>query len=345
MIEIDGSFGEGGGQIVRSSLALSAVTQTPVRISNIRAGRSRPGLLRQHLTCLKAAAEITDAKVTGDALKSSVVTFDPGEIKSGDYQFAISSAGSTSLVAQTVLPALMSPTGDSTVSITGGTHNAWAPPFDFLGNTFLPQLEKMGPKVSADLLRYGFHPAGGGKIQLKIQPSEQLRGLNLVTRSDLTGKRVTAVVSQIGKSVAKRECETIRRKSGWDAEDFEIIEVPDSLGPGNVVMITLQSPEVTEVVTGYGKQGVRAEHIARGVLKEARAYIGASVPVGEYLADQLLLPMGLAAAQGQSSRFRTAALSLHTTTHISLLERFLPIEIHCEPFENDTMQISVRPKS
>lgn len=343
MVEIDGSFGEGGGQIVRSSLALSAVTGTPIRITNIRAGRKRSGLLRQHLTCVRAAAEVSGASVEGDQLGSKLVTFEPGAIKAGSYRFQISTAGSAALVAQTVLPALMLAEGSSNVVFTGGTHNPLSPPFEFLQKTFLPQLSKMGPKVESKLCSFGFFPAGGGEFRLGITPVEKLKGLVIVERGELTAKRVTAVVSQIDASVATRECETIRRRTGWDAKAFQTINVQNPVGPGNVVLVELESEQVTEVVIGYGRPGLRAEQVARGVVRAARGYISAEVPVGEYLADQLLLPMGLAAAEGEVSRFRTVKPSLHTTTHVQLLKMFLPIEIDMEKTARGHFLITVRP--
>ncbi|MCL4110278.1 UNVERIFIED_CONTAM: hypothetical protein GTU68_038634, partial [Idotea baltica] len=344
VIEIDGSFGEGGGQIVRSSLALACVAKTPIRITNIRAGRKRSGLLRQHLTCLRAAAEISGAAVTGDQLGSTTATFEPGTIQSGCYRFSISTAGSAALVAQTVLPALMLAEGSSDVTFTGGTHNPLSPPFEFLQKTFLPQLSRMGPAVEAELLSYGFFPAGGGEFRLKIDPVAKLKNLQLTERANFTAKRVTAIVSQLSPSVAERECETIRRRTGWDAKSFRTIEVAKPVGLGNVVLIELETPQITEVIIGYGKAGLRAEQVARSVVRDARSYIASEVPVGEYLADQLLLPMGLSAAHGETSQFRTVQPSLHTTTHVELLKTFLPIEIDIKEDVKDQFLITVRPR-
>ena len=158
---IDGSQGEGGGQILRSTLALSMCTGTPVRIENIRAGRRKPGLLRQHLACVRASKEITNAKVIGDELGSSAVEFRPGEIKAGTYEFAIGSAGSTSLVFQTVLPALLMADKQSVVSFSGGTHNDLAPSFDFIQHCFIPALASINLDIKAELNAYGFMPIGG----------------------------------------------------------------------------------------------------------------------------------------------------------------------------------------
>lgn len=330
MIEIDGSQGEGGGQIIRSSLSLSSVTGQPIRLSNIRAGRKKPGLLRQHLTAVKAAQEVCGSEVEGAELGSSCLTFQPQAVRSGDYEFRIGSAGSATLVAQTVLPALMLADGPSTLAVEGGTHNEWAPPFDFLQRCFLPQLAKAGPRVEAELEAYGFYPAGGGRLRLQITPQKQLRGFHLLDAAGKWEPRVTAVVCGIPVTVGERECDTIRRKSNWSRSCFEVREVEHPIGAGNVVMIELASPAVTEIFTGFGRVGVKGEHIARGVLRQARAHMAAQVPVGEYLADQLVLPMGLAASQGQASSFRTGPLSMHSQTHLDVLKTFLDISVEVE---------------
>ncbi len=195
--------------------------------------------------------------------------------------------------------------------IEGGTHNAWAPSFDFLSRVFLPQLAKAGPRVSTELESYGFYPAGGGNFRMQISPCSELQGFELTQRLDKPQPRVTAIVSNIPASVGERECSTIRRKTNWREDCCDVIEVERPTGPGNVVMIELVSPQVTELFTGFGKLGLKAEHVARGVLREARSYLARAVPVGEHLADQLLLPMGIAASQGQKSAFRTGPLSMH----------------------------------
>ena len=170
-IIIDGSEGEGGGQVLRTSLSLSAITDKPVRIENVRGKRKKPGLFRQHLTAFKAAAEICDARVEGAELKSSEIAFHPGKIKGGEYRFDIGTAGATNLVAQTVLPILTHADTKSTVTITGGTHNQWAPTFDFLNQAFLPQFRKMGGRATAEIHAYGFYPAGGGSVTLHVKPT------------------------------------------------------------------------------------------------------------------------------------------------------------------------------
>ncbi|GAA5505085.1 RNA 3'-terminal phosphate cyclase [Novipirellula caenicola] len=345
MIEIDGSQGEGGGQILRSSLALAAVTKQPIRLVHIRAGRRKPGLMRQHLTSLRAAGEVCGAAIEGDSIGSQAVTFEPGEARGGEFDFKVGTAGSAVLVAQTVLPALMLADHPSRVTFEGGTHNPAAPPLDFFRDSFLPQLNKMGVASELETEAYGFYPAGGGKFQLTLTPQSTLRGLTLTECDEKASPRVTAIVSAIPKSVGQRECDTIRRKTNWNRDCFHVHEVAQPRGPGNVVIIQWSGPSVTETFTGFGKVGVKAEHIARGVLRQTRLHLARSVPVGEHLADQLMLPMGLAASQGQSSAFRSGPLSLHSKTHLDVLKIFLDIKIDVqEDVESGSVTVRFGPQ-
>ncbi len=329
MLTIDGSQGEGGGQIVRSSLALSLVTGKSVTIERVRAGRKKPGLRRQHLTAVQAARKISRAKVDGAEIGSSRLVFKPGKVKAGDYQFRITTAGSTTLVLQTILPALMIADDVSTIALEGGTHNPYAPPYDFLAKAFLPLIARMGPQVETELERPGFFPAGGGRFTVAVCPSPELGRLELMERGPLTARRVRAVVANLPRHIAERECSTIAATTGWDDSCFEVQDVADSRGPGNVVMIELDSPSVTELFTGFGQRGVRAETVASRVADAAKRYVNAEVPVGEYLADQLMLPLGIGASQGSGGgTFRTLAPSLHSTTHAEVLKAFLGVKIH-----------------
>ena len=328
---IDGSFGEGGGQIVRSSLALSLVTGRPCVIENIRAGRKKPGLMRQHLTAVRAAAEVGGAEVEGAEIRSTWLRFTPGQVRAGRYEFSVGTAGSTTLVLQTILPALLIADGRSQLTLEGGTHNPFAPPFDFLAKTYLPLINRMGPTVEATLERPGFYPAGGGCITVDIRPAKQLTGLELTQRGPITARRVRAMVANLPRHIAERECSTIAQRSGWDRSCFEVEEIGGSPGPGNAVMIELESEQLTEVFTGFGQRGVKAERVAAGAWKAAQRYLAADVPVGEHLADQLLLPFGLAAHLGSGGgAFRTLALSPHATTHVEVLRRFMDLCVELE---------------
>jgi RNA 3'-terminal phosphate cyclase (ATP) len=332
MIEIDGSGGEGGGQILRTSLGLSLATGKPFSIRRIRAGRKKPGLLRQHLAAVRAAAEVSRGEVDGDELGSRELTFRPGEVRPGEYRFAVGSAGSATLVLQTVLPGLMIAGGPSQVVLEGGTHNPFAPPFDFLQKAFLPILERIGPRVAAGLDRAGFYPAGGGRISVGIRPAAKLRKLDLVERGSVVRRSASAIVSKLPLHIAQREVDTIRRKMPLADDCIEACQI-DSPGPGNVVLIEIESRHVTEVFTGFGEKGLPAEKVAARVVREAKRYEKAGVPVGEHLADQLLVPLAMA-----GGRFRTLAPSAHATTNVETIERFLDVRIRIVEVEPEVYE-------
>ncbi|MEE8451935.1 MAG: RNA 3'-terminal phosphate cyclase [Thermoguttaceae bacterium] len=344
MITIDGSHGEGGGQIVRSSLALSLLTGRPFAIDNIRAGRKKPGLMRQHLTAAEAAAQIGRAEIEGAAIGSRRLVFRPGEVTPGDYYFSVGTAGSTTLVLQTVLPALMVARGPSNLTLEGGTHNPFAPPFDFLTKSYLPLIARMGPEIAVTLQRPGFYPAGGGRLEVQISPVDSLGPLELTERGEILSQRVRALVANLPRHIAQRECDTIAKKTGWNESCFCVEEIEGSHGPGNVVMIELESADVTEVCTGFGRIGVRAEQVASSVLRDARKYLGADVPVGGYLTDQLMLPLGIGAWQGTGGgTFRAMDFSLHAKTHAEIIERFLDIHVNATQQGPDDWQVQILP--
>lgn len=321
MIIIDGSTGEGGGQILRSALALSLVTGQSFRVEKIRAGRQKPGLLRQHLTAVNAAAQIGSATVAGASLGSQTLTFEPGKIIPGDYTFAVGTAGSATLVLQTVLPALLTGSKPSRLVLEGGTHNPFAPPFDFLQKTFLPVINRMGPRVSATLERYGFYPAGGGRFSVVIEPAARLAPIELTERGIVKRRLARAVYSAIPRNIAERELMVIAEKMGWADESLQAESVANSVCPGNVLLVELESDGLTEVFTGFGERGVLAERVAGKVVDELREYLVSNAPVGEHLADQLLLPMALAGG----GSFRTLKISRHAQTNIEIIGKFLPV--------------------
>lgn len=338
MINIDGSFGEGGGQILRTSLALSLVTGKPFTISKIRAGRKNPGLLRQHLTAVNAAAKVGQAEVTGAAIGATKITFVPNKITPGDYHFAVGTAGSATLVLQTVLPALLQASAPSQLILEGGTHNPMAPPYDFLVKSFLPLINRMGVKVSTELLRPGFYPAGGGHFTVQVEPTQKLTGWELTSRGEILSRRARALVACLPPDIAKRELQLIAKMLSWDESCLTTEVIKDSRGPGNVVFIELASEHVTEVFTGFGEKGVRAEAIADHVVKEARYYLAHNVPVGEHLADQLLVPLALA---GEGA-FMTFGLSRHATTNIEIIKKFLEVEITTSQVAKSSLLVTIK---
>jgi RNA 3'-terminal phosphate cyclase (ATP) len=323
MITIDGSIGEGGGQILRTALGLSMVTGQPFRIENIRAGREKPGLLRQHLTAVNAATAISSANVEGNAISSRELSFSPGTVKAGEYTFSIGSAGSTTLVLQTILPALLTADTSSTITLEGGTHNPFAPPIDFLEKAFLPLVARMGPRVSVNLERAGFYPAGGGRVVVHIEPAPKLLPLHIPECGEIQRRTAKAIVAALPGEIAKRELAKVEHMLNWTGEQLQIRQLPNEQGPGNLLMLEIESEHITEVFTGFGMRGVSAEAVAEQAVQQARRYLAANVPVGECLADQLLVPVALAG----SGSFHTLAPSRHTNTNVEVIARFLPVRM------------------
>lgn len=323
---IDGAAGEGGGQVLRSSLALSMITGRPFRIENIRSLRKKPGLRRQHLTAVLAAREVSGAEVRGAELGATGLTFVPGTVRGGDFAFDVGTAGSTTLVLQTVLPALALAPSPSRLTLEGGTHNPQAPPFDFLARAYLPLLARMGPRVEATLERPGFYPAGGGKIAVDIEPAARLEGIHLLERGRIRRCGARAIVARLPRHIAEREVKTIASRTGWRRDAFSIEEIADSAGPGNVVLIEVECEHVTEVFTAFGAIRVPAEKVATRAFRAFQRYRKAGVAVGVNLADQLI---PLLAVAGEGS-FETLPLTRHATTQIDLVERFLDVRVEVE---------------
>lgn len=321
MITIDGSMGEGGGQVLRTALALSLVTAQPFLIERIRAGRAKPGLARQHLTCVEAAVAVGQARVEGAELGSQRLVFKPVSVRAGDYRFAIGTAGSTTLVLQTVLPALLRAGAPSKVMLSGGTHNPLAPPFEFLQLAFAPALRAMGASLDLELVRYGFAPAGGGAIGAEIRPS-RLQPVTLLERKPAGLPRARALLAQLSPHIGERELAIVRQRLALPAAQTRV-ETVASHGPGNMLLLEFPGQPCSEVIGVPGERGISAEQVAEAACAQASAFLAADVPVGEHLADQL--PPLMAIAGGGA--FRTLEPSPHTRTNAQVIERFLPVRI------------------
>jgi len=326
LIVIDGSRGEGGGQVLRTSLALSLITGSPFRIDNIRAKRKSPGLLRQHLTAVNAAAEVGGASVDGASIGSTSLTFVPQSIRAGAYAFAIGTAGSTMLVLQTILLPLALAGDESTIEIEGGTHNPAAPPFDFLQLAFLPLLRRMGADVELELVRPGFYPAGGGKIRARIAPAKKLARLELASRGAIVSRCARAVVANLTYAIAQREVQAVAQELGWGEECLQAHTLTGSIGPGNAISVIVESEHVTDVFTAFGERGVAAERVAQNAAAQAKRYLDSNAAVGEHLADQLLLPL----AVGEGGVFTTTPLTGHSTTNIEVIRKFIDVAIEVD---------------
>jgi len=340
-IHIDGSQGEGGGQVLRSSLALSLVTGRPFTIDRIRANRAKPGLMQQHLTAVRAAAEVCGCDVDSAKVGTIRLDFRPDKVKGGDYTFNVGTAGSATLVLQTILPALIIADEPSTLTLRGGTHNPMAPPFDFLRQVYLPLVERLGPTIKATPIQHGFYPAGGGEFRVAITPVKKLSNLELTDRGEILQRKGKILLARLPKHIAEREKDTLLRQTGWVEESVQIETIASAPGPGNAVMLEVISGNVTELFTGFGEIKVSAEAVAQKAFDQYQEYLTAEVPVGKYLADQLMLPLSIAAWQGSgTSIFRTQYLTQHSLTHIDILQRFLEIDIDVENVNDQ--QVDVR---
>lgn len=341
LIVIDGSQGEGGGQILRTSLALSAVTGTPFRAINIRAKRRKAGLLRQHLTAVRAAATVACAELHGAELRSGEIEFRPGTITHGEHSFAVGTAGSSTLVFQTVLWPLIVAPGRSRLVFEGGTHNPMAPPFEFLSRTFLPLMRSLGLVLEARLEQAGFNPAGGGRFVVELEGGRRPAPLALDERGAIVRREALAMVANIPRRVGTRELDVIKRELSWGRDECRVVEL-DGRGPGNALCLVVESEALTEVVTSFGDKGVPAEKVAERAVAELRPWLDAGVPVGEHLADQLLIPMALAALDDHTPHYVSATPSLHTRTNAEVIGRFLPVKFEFDALDKQRTRVTAR---
>lgn len=337
MITLDGSMGEGGGQVLRTALSLSLVTGEPFVIDRIRAGRENPGLKRQHLTAVLAAAEIGGARIEGAELGSQRLAFGPGRVRAGDYSFAIGTAGSTTLVLQTLLPALLTASAPSSLRLSGGTHNPLAPPFEFVVRSFGRALSAMGGSLDLQLVRHGFAPAGGGSITANVTPA-QWRPLELLQRESAGPTAARVLLSKLSPSIGDRELRIAQKRLGLQPEQLHTEKV-DSHGPGNMLLLEFPGTVVDEIIGVPGERNTSAEQVAERACEQALVFLAANVPVGEHLADQLLIPMALAGG----GVFRTLPPSQHTLTNAQVIERFLPVRFDLRADGATACVVEVRP--
>jgi RNA 3'-terminal phosphate cyclase (ATP) len=307
-------------------------TGKPFVLHRIRAGRAKPGLMRQHLTCVNAAAAVCGATVEGAELGSSSLTFSPGPVRAGEYTFKVGTAGSCTLVLQTVWPALMLADAPSQLRLGGGTHNPMAPPFHFLERCFAPLLAKLGAASTLKLRRLGFYPAGGGEMDARIEPArEALMPFDLCERGPLREAFAECFAPALPRAVARRELESLRSQLGWQDEQFREGASRQNEGPGNAMLATLVHEHVSEVITAFGEKGVSAEGVAKAVAREVQAYQASEAALGPHLADQWALPLALAAwLRQRGASYTCTELTLHATTNFAVIERFLPVVFHTE---------------
>ena len=346
MITIDGSYGEGGGQVLRTSLSLSALLGEAVRIENIRAKRRKPGLQAQHLTGVLATAQICNAQLRGAELGSQTLTFAPqSPPQAGDYTFDVAearkggSAGSTSLVFQTLLLPLAFADGGSHLTIRGGTHVAWSPPFHYLKHVYLPMLARMEVEATVEINRWGWYPIGGGEIKARVRgqgvrdrgqgtrdeglpPTPySLSSINLSERGELKRLWGISALSNLPAHIGqrqKRQAERLLRERGFTPE-IEIVDAP-SPGQGTVVFLVAEFENVVAGFTSYGARGKRAEKVAEETCREFIQYYDSGQALDKHMADQLILPMSL--VEGQSG-FTTCEVTQHLLTNVGVVEQLM----------------------
>ena len=357
MLTIDGSYGEGGGQVLRTSLALSAITTEPVRIENIRAGRRKPGLRPQHLTAVRAAAKVCNAQVAGAKLNSRSLAFAPRSAPmAGNYTFDVAhvakggSAGSVSLVLQTILLPLALAPGTSQVILRGGTHVAWSPPYDYLKRVYLPTMVRIGIKAKFQIQKWGWYPQGGGVVKATIQGSvgigqqkengtpsggeviaraeEELSGLHLVERGEVFRVRGVSASSNLPKHIRTRQEHAvlqILRSNGVNAR-LDVADAP-SQGMGTVVFLWSEAENALAGFTSLGERGKPAEQVAEEASVELLDYLAGDAALDPYLADQLVLPLALT---GASSECTTQTVTQHLLTNAWVVDQFLPGRVSVE---------------
>ncbi|MEO7099758.1 MAG: RNA 3'-terminal phosphate cyclase [Luteolibacter sp.] len=332
-IQLDGTHG--GGQMLRTALSLAMITGQPFRMTNIRGKRQKPGLMRQHLTCVKAACEISDGTADGAEIGSTEIVFRAGKLRGASYQYAIGTAGSTTLLLQTLLPALLHADGPSTLRLEGGTHNPLAPPFEFIDRVFLPALRRMGAEARVSLVQSGFAPAGGGVIECEIRPCAKLAPIELHERGDLTSMNLRVPIRNLNASIGNRMLAAALDQFPCEDASLEVREP----GPGRGVCCLYEArfKNAAELSSSFGESNVTAERVGRRAAKNLQDFIGSQAPVGRHLADQLLLPIALAG----SGSFTTIVPDAHVPTNISIIEKFLPVKFSIDEGERGRRIIRV----
>lgn len=329
-------MGEGGGQILRSALALSAITGKAFTIEKIRANRQKPGLMRQHLTGVEAVTQICNAKVNGASLNSLLLEFVPSNILGGKFMFNIGTAGSTNLIFQTVLYPLLYADKPSTVVISGGTHNDMAPPFDFIQKSFLPVLKSLGANIELELLQAGFYPAGGGSIKMTVEPAVRWKTISLLERGRLIKEKIVGIICRLPEAIIEREVKEIQKLSKKIFSAVEIMEYK-SQSAGNLIMIQQENEFITNVFTGFGSIKLSAERVAEIAYNEYKAFNNTAAPVGEHLADQLLLPLALAG----KGEMIIAERSMHFDTNVEVIKLFLDVKIEVEKLNTGDFHVRI----
>ena len=320
MIEIDGSYGEGDGQILRTALTLSAIKNKPFEMFNIRAGRKKPGLAAQHLQCVKAMAQICGAEVSGARVGSLTLRFHPGEIEYGDYCLEIGTAGSISLVLQTIFLPLSLANGPSSITIRGGTHVPFSPCFHYLKEQWLYYLKKIGFDAKIEMVRAGFYPKGGGEINVSIKHVENINPLTLMERGRLLRLRGISAVGNLDLSIAERQKkQVLKRLSEINIiPEIDVVAMP-AFARGTLLLLVCEFENSQSCYFSLGAIGKRAEKVANEACEGLEHFLETKGVVDEHLADQVILPLSLA---GKTSRFLTPEITQHLLTNAEIIRLF-----------------------
>ncbi|MEE9524730.1 MAG: RNA 3'-terminal phosphate cyclase [Thermodesulfovibrionales bacterium] len=324
MLEIDGSYGEGGGQILRTSLSLSCALQKPVRIFNIRKNRKRPGLMPQHLACVRALKKICDAKVHGNEKGSVELRFDPAVARPGEYSFDIGTAGSTSLLFQAILPPLLFAEGSCRVTLRGGTHVPCSPPYHYLQGVFIPILERLGLNVTSEMERCGFYPKGGGQIIFKTAPAREIKEMVLTKRGEI--KKISGIsgVSGLPVSIAERQKNACIKMIAPENVNGEIDTVSVSaLSKGTFIFLKVDGDHCFAGFSSIGERGKRAEMVGEEAARDFLDYCRTSASLDHHIADQIVIYLAMAKCGG---RFTTSRITQHLLTNLWVIGKFLNIK-------------------
>ncbi|MEW6003201.1 MAG: RNA 3'-terminal phosphate cyclase [Nitrospirota bacterium] len=324
MIELDGSFGEGGGQVLRTALGLSCLLNKSFHIFNIRKKRKKPGLMPQHLMGIRASKLISGANVSGDSEGSQELFFEPVEVKSGDYFFDIGTAGSTSLLLQAILPPLVFAKGRSFITLKGGTHVPFSPPFHYISEVFIPTLEKIGIMLETRIENYGFYPRGGGKISVDVNPSGGVIGINFLERGGIKRIKGTSGVGNLPLHIAERQRDAALRILATEElfAEIETLSVPAS-GHGTFIFLKIEADDCIAGFSSLGERGKRAELVGEEAARNFLNYYLSSACLDQHMADQIVLY--LAVAEGESS-FTTSQITSHLLTNLWAIGKFTDIK-------------------
>jgi len=322
-IEIDGGFGEGGGQIIRTALSLSLITGKSFRIFNLRARRQKPGLRPQHLAAVKAAQKISGSEAAGAEIGSGDLSFFPKPARPGDYRIDIHTAGSSGLVFSTLLPALANLGQTSRLLITGGTHNPKSPCFNFISECFLKIISLLGIEVEPEISRYGFYPKGRGEVSFKIHPwKKQDVVFKMTEPASWQGPEVEIILAGLEMHIAERERAEAAERLKIDPGSVKINFLPSDMGPGNAVLIKYSGAGGrSEIFTGFGEPGKRAERVASEVCRDAKNFVKSGAQLDPYLADQVLIYLAMSAG----GEITTNQLTSHFHTNLKIIREFIKV--------------------